>query len=57
VGNKEASLTEVTRHAIHELLHEVGLDHRSQAMGSMGSMGLRDDIYNMYIYIDAYRCI
>jgi ssRNA-specific RNase YbeY (16S rRNA maturation enzyme) len=55
VGNKEASLTEVTRHAIHELLHEVGLDHRSQAMGSMGSMGLRDDIYNMYIYI--YRCI
>lgn len=32
VGNKEASLTEVTRHAIHELLHEVGLDHRSQAV-------------------------
>eukprot|EP00435_Cladocopium_sp_Y103_P067562 s1694_g30.t1 len=32
VGNKDASLGEVTRHAIHELLHEVGLDHRSQAV-------------------------
>ncbi|CAK9053868.1 unnamed protein product [Durusdinium trenchii] len=29
--HKDESLPEITRHAIHELLHETGLSHRSQA--------------------------
>ena len=30
---KDESLAELTRHALHDLLHDAGLNHRSQAMG------------------------
>ena len=45
-STKDESLAELTRHALHDLLHDAGMNHRSQAGGlEIGQVGVVPTAY------------